>query len=54
MEQALPLQPDWLNFNRFALRAEKTLPLGPFRWGGPVRSSSGGGWCSGVPAFLAA
>jgi outer membrane protein insertion porin family len=31
MEQALPLQPDWLNFNRFALRAEKTLPLGPFR-----------------------
>jgi hypothetical protein len=32
MEQALPLQPDWLNFNRFALRAEKTLPLGPFRW----------------------
>jgi outer membrane protein insertion porin family len=22
MEQALPLQPDWLNFNRFCVRAE--------------------------------
>ena len=32
MEQALPLQRDWLNFNRFALRAEKTVPLGPLRW----------------------
>ncbi|KAI3429606.1 hypothetical protein D9Q98_005692 [Chlorella vulgaris] len=31
MEQALPLQRDWLNFNRFALRAEKTLGLGPVR-----------------------
>lgn len=31
MEQALPLQRDWLNFNRFALRAEKTVPLGPLR-----------------------
>ncbi|KAL4449506.1 hypothetical protein ABPG77_007150 [Micractinium sp. CCAP 211/92] len=31
MEQAVPLQPDWLNFNRFTLRAEKTLPLGPLR-----------------------
>lgn len=28
----MPLQPDWLNFNRFTLRAEKTLPLGPLRW----------------------
>ena len=32
MEQALPLQSDWLNFNRFTLRAEKTIPLGPFKW----------------------
>lgn len=31
MEQAVPLQPDWLNFNRFTLRAEKTLPIGPLR-----------------------
>ncbi|KAI7843074.1 hypothetical protein COHA_003245 [Chlorella ohadii] len=31
MEQALPLQSDWLNFNRFTLRAEKTLPIGPLR-----------------------
>jgi hypothetical protein len=27
MEQALPLQPDWLNFNRFCLRAEGGIPL---------------------------
>ena len=32
LEQALPLQSDWLNFNRFTLRAEKTIPLGPFKW----------------------
>ena len=25
-------QSDWLNFNRFTLRAEKTLPIGPLRW----------------------
>lgn len=31
MEQAVPVQPDWLNFNRFTLRAEKTLPIGPLR-----------------------
>ena len=27
MEQALPLQPDWLNFNRFCVRAEGSMPL---------------------------
>ncbi|RMZ55639.1 hypothetical protein APUTEX25_000222 [Auxenochlorella protothecoides] len=31
MEQALPLQTDWLNFNRFTLRADKSLPLGPMK-----------------------
>ena len=24
-------QSDWLNFNRFTLRAEKTIPIGPLR-----------------------
>ena len=27
MEQALPLQPDWLNFNRFCVRAEGSMPI---------------------------
>ena len=27
MEQALPLQPDWLNFNRFCVRAEGSAPI---------------------------
>ena len=27
MEQALPLQPDWLNFNRFCVRGEQSVPL---------------------------
>ena len=31
MEQALAIQADWLNFNRFRLRSEHTLPLGPYR-----------------------
>lgn len=29
MEQAIPLSRDWLNFNRFRVRAEKTVPVGP-------------------------
>ena len=28
VEQALPVQPSWLNFNRLRLRAERSLPLG--------------------------
>lgn len=39
MEQALPVQGDWLNFNRFALRAEKTVPLGPLRCVGAAAPS---------------
>lgn len=27
MEQALPLQPEWLNFNRFRLHGEQSVPL---------------------------
>ncbi len=27
MEQALPLQSDWLNFNRFCLRAERGMQI---------------------------
>ena len=27
VEQALPLQPAWLNFNRLRLRAERSMPL---------------------------
>lgn len=29
VEQAVPLVPDWLNFNRLTTRAEKSVPLGP-------------------------
>jgi len=28
VEQALPVQPAWLNFNRLRLRAERSVPLG--------------------------
>ena len=28
VEQALPVQPSWLNFNRLRLRAERSQPLG--------------------------
>lgn len=28
MEQAIPLSREWLNFNRFRVRAEKTVPVG--------------------------
>ena len=31
MEQAVPLQGDWLNFNRLTLRAERTVPIGPVK-----------------------
>lgn len=31
VEQALPLRPDWLNFNRFRLRAERTTRVGPWK-----------------------
>eukprot|EP00775_Hariotina_reticulata_P007018 gene7018-7232_t len=30
LEQALPLQPAWLSFNRTRLRLEQPVPLGPF------------------------
>ncbi|KAK3280296.1 Outer envelope protein 80, chloroplastic [Cymbomonas tetramitiformis] len=30
-EQALPLKPDWLNFNRMQVRADRTIRLGPAR-----------------------
>ena len=44
----MPVWHNYLNFNRFTLRAEKTLPLGPLRWvrvgrGGSNSSSGGGG-----------
>lgn len=39
MEQAVPLRPDWLNFNRFTLRADKAVPVGPAR----LRLSGKGG-----------
>ena len=29
MEQALPLQRSWLNFNRLRIRADRTIPLAP-------------------------
>eukprot|EP00873_Tetraselmis_striata_P003069 jgi/Tetstr1/423333/TSEL_014031.t1 len=31
MEQALPLRSEWLNFNRFRLRAERTTRVGPWK-----------------------
>lgn len=39
MEQAVPLRPDWLNFNRFTVRADKAVPVGPIR----IRVSAKGG-----------
>ena len=29
MEQAIPLQHSWLNFNRLRIRADRTIPLAP-------------------------
>lgn len=49
MEQAVPLQGDWLNFNRFAVRAEKTVPIGPLRCS-PGRCGSGAG--AGAPCVV--
>ena len=49
MEQAVPLQGDWLNFNRFAVRAEKTMPIGPLRCS-PGRCGSGAG--AGAPCVV--
>jgi len=31
MEQSLPLRPDWLNFSRISLRADRTVRFGPAR-----------------------
>lgn len=31
MEQAVPLQADWLNSNKFTLKADRALRLGPCR-----------------------
>ncbi len=50
MEQALPLQPDWLNFNRFCLRGEHCAPL----FGGLRALLSGKGAPRRVPALLPA
>ena len=50
MEQAVPLQRDWLNFNRFTLRADKGIPLGPLRvW----LSAKGGAIVGDLPPYEA-
>jgi outer membrane protein insertion porin family len=50
MEQAVPLQRDWLNFNRFTLRADKGIPLGPLRlW----VSGKGGAIVGDLPPYEA-
>jgi len=50
MEQAVPLQRDWLNFNRFTLRADKGIPLGPLRlW----ISAKGGAIVGDLPPYEA-
>jgi outer membrane protein insertion porin family len=50
MEQAVPLQRDWLNFNRFTLRADKGVPLGPLRlW----LSAKGGAIVGDLPPYEA-
>ncbi|KAG7666840.1 hypothetical protein Ndes2526B_g04666 [Nannochloris sp. 'desiccata'] len=50
MEQAVPLQRDWLNFNRFTLRADKGIPLGPLRlW----VSAKGGAIVGDLPPYEA-
>lgn len=32
MEQAVPVQADWLNFNKFTLRADRAFQLGPLTY----------------------
>eukprot|EP00887_Chlorella_sp_A99_P003922 scaffold11.g3922.t1 len=50
MEQALPLQQEWLNLNRFSLRAGKTVPVGPIR----LHASAKGGMILGdLPPYEA-
>lgn len=50
MEQAIPLNRDWLNFNRFTLRADKAIPLGPLKvW----LSGKGGAIVGDLPPYEA-
>ena len=50
MEQAVPLQRDWLNFNRFTLRADRGIPVGPLRlW----VSAKGGAIIGDLPPYEA-
>lgn len=49
-EQALPLKPEWLNFTRLQLRAERTVALGPLRI---TASGKGGGIFGDLPPYEA-
>lgn len=50
MEQAIPLSRDWLNFNRFRVRAEKTVPVGPCQ---VVVAAKGGVIAGDLPPYEA-
>lgn len=49
-EQAVPLKPEWLNFTRLQLRAERTVALGPLRL---TASGKGGGIFGDLPPYEA-
>ncbi|KAI8106913.1 hypothetical protein M9434_001566 [Picochlorum sp. BPE23] len=48
MEQALPLHRDWLNFNRFSMRADKGIGLGPLKF---WASAKGGAIVGDLPPY---
>jgi len=48
MEQALPLHKDWLNFNRFSMRADKGIGIGPLKF---WASAKGGAIVGDLPPY---
>lgn len=50
MEQAFPLRPEWVNFNRLRARAERTVPLGLMRL---ALSAKGGAVFGDLPPYEA-
>lgn len=50
MEQAVPLRPEWVNFNRLRARAERTVPLGLMRL---ALSAKGGAVFGDLPPYEA-
>ena len=48
MEQALPIHKDWLNFNRFSVRADKGIGIGPLKF---WASAKGGAIVGDLPPY---